>query len=94
MWEKLKIMGSSVWTFLLPFVRQMITQSGQILANVALQAVRDAMARGGTGADKRMFAFDKIVEDLKKQGIEAGKDIGISLINAAIEIAVQRVKGV
>lgn len=88
MWEKMKILMSTVWEFLLPFFRQMMTESGQILANVAMNAVT-AVAKGElSDSDKRTAAFNIIISQLEKQGIE----LGTSLINAAIEAAVQKLK--
>jgi hypothetical protein len=94
MWEKLKILSSSVWTFLLPFVRQMISKSGTILAAAALEAVKAVASNltGATNNEKRDLAFNSIVRNLESQGIKVGVDVGTSLVYAAIETAVQAMK--
>lgn len=94
MFEKLKIMMSSVWTFVLPFFKMMMSQAGPILAQAALAAVQAvaANASGATDAQKRDMAFKEIVRDLEKQGIRIGVEVSTSLINAAIETAVIKLK--
>lgn len=88
MWEKMKILMSGIWEFLLPFFRQMATQSGQILATAAMAAVTAAAQGQMTDAEKRDAAFNAILADLEKQGIS----MGTSIINAALEAAVQKLK--
>lgn len=88
MWEKMKILMSGVWEFLLPFFRQMMTQSGQILASAAMAAVTAAAQGDMTNEERRTAAFNSILADLQKQGIS----MGTSIINAALEAAVQKLK--
>jgi hypothetical protein len=67
---------------------------GEVLAQSAIQAVTvvaETAAQAG-GAEKRGVAFGLIVNDLEKKGIEIGADVTTSMINAAIEVAVQKVK--
>lgn len=94
MWERLKIFTSALWTFVLPFLRQMMTAAGPILAAAALRAVEAVAANavGATSDQKRAIAFQSIVGELKQQGIQVGVDVSTSLINAAIEVAVQKLK--
>lgn len=87
MWEKIKIMSSNVWSFVLPFVRQMLKDSGPILMDIAMAAVLQ-VASGTSNLEKRQKAFEIIKTELMKKGIVFGE----SMINAAIEIAVVKSK--
>ena len=53
-----------------------------------MNAVTAAAASALDNSEKRSYAFDIIVDDLKQHGIE----IGTSIINLAIEAAVAKVK--
>lgn len=89
-WEKIRFFMSEIWTFIKPFVKQLLTDSGKILARSAMTAVT-AVAVSMTDADgseKRKAAFDIILDDLKSQGIE----LATSTINAALEAAVVKLK--
>lgn len=87
---KFKFMMSSIWLFLLPFVQILLTKGGLILATVAMQAVQivaESM-KDEDGTDKKEAAFDIIKKELTEQGI----DLASSVINAAIEAAVLKLK--
>ena len=91
MWDRVKLITSSVWTFLRPMVLLFLSQSGQILANAAMSAVAataESYGAGANGSDKRDAAYRLIVADLQRQGIQ----LGASAINMAIEAAVQKLK--
>lgn len=94
MWEKIKIIMSSIWEFVLPFLRQLMHQAGPVLAAAALSAVKVTASslKDASGAEKRQAAFDAIVADLGKQGLQIGIDVSTSMINAAIEVALQKIK--
>jgi hypothetical protein len=94
MWEKIKLVTSAIFDFCLPFLRQLAKDAGPILAKAALAAVKIVAANysGATSSAKRDAAFELIADDLKKQGVTIGIDIGTSLVNAAIEIAYQKIK--
>lgn len=64
--------------------------AGQVLAKSALAAVKAVAENYGDadGDTKRKVAFDLIIGDLKNQGIS----MATSLVYAAIEIAVQKMK--
>lgn len=85
---KLKIMASVVWDFLKPIILEFLKDSGKELANAALEVVTSLSASDITNEEKRAEAFKRITEKLKAKGIE----IRDSLINTAIEIAVQKLK--
>lgn len=87
---KFKFMMSSIWAFLLPFVQILLTKGGIILASVAMEAVAlvaESM-KDAEGTEKKDVAFEIIKEKLKDQGI----DLASSVINAAIEAAVLKLK--
>lgn len=87
MWEKIKIMGSGIWAFILPFLRQLLKDSGPILIQAAMAAV-SAAAGKGTNDDKLKFAINMVRDELTKNGIA----IAESMIRAAVEMAVVRSK--
>lgn len=87
MWEKIRLMNSACWHFVAPFLRQMMSQAGPILAAAALEAVK-ASVGGGSSLEKRQKAFTAVQADLTQRGIV----IGTSMINAAIELAVVSLK--
>lgn len=93
MWEKIKIMSSGIWFFVLPFLRSMMKQAGPILAAAALNAVKAVASNtGASGAEKRATALDMIGQELQTAGIKIGVDVSTSLVNAALEMAVQKLK--
>ena len=95
MWEKIKLINSQIFAFVLPFLRQMMSAAGPILAAAAVQAVQAIAANTGstaTGAEKRDAAFSAIAANLEKQGVKVGTDVAVSMVNAAIELAVAQVK--
>lgn len=87
-WEKFKILSSNIIDFLLPFIKILLTQSGKILAEVALEVVTNCNDLDIQNDEKRQVAFQKIFEILSSKGIELGK----SVINTAIEMAVLKLK--
>ena len=90
MWTYLKAVSSGIWDFILPFLKVLLTQGGQILAKTAVEVVT-AVAQNYTaspGDQKKTIAFNLITDSLAKQGIQ----LGASVINAAIESAVQKIK--
>lgn len=76
--------------FLDPFLDAISKNGGELLLNVALDAVKAVAADPTilTDDDKRKTAFDHIVETLKDQGIQ----VATSAANSAIEIALQKFK--
>lgn len=94
MWEKIKLVNSAVFSFVLPFLRLLLQKSGPILVAAATQAVLvvAANASGATNQEKRNLAFEAIANDLRNKGIVVGTDVAISVVNAAIELAVVKSK--
>ena len=92
--DRFKVIFTWVWAFIKPFVKQLMSKAGPILAQAALAAVKATAQNmtGATNAEKRDAAYGLIVSDLKTQGIAVGIDVGTSMVNAAIELAVQKMK--
>ena len=91
MFEKMRFIMSQLWDFLAPFIRQMMTEAGPILARAALDAVASVATsmQSADGSAKRAAAFDQIKDSLARQGIA----LATSTINMAIEAAVVKIKG-
>ncbi|MEW6505535.1 MAG: phage holin, LLH family [Chloroflexota bacterium] len=89
--EKIKFILSKAWDFLAPFIRVLLTQAGMILAEAAMEAVKQVETTMGDsdGAAKRAAAFAMIQSSLKTKGVQ----LAASVINMAIEAAVNRMKG-
>ena len=90
MWTYLKAVSAGVWDFILPFLKILVSQAGQILAQVAMDTVKQVALNNSNvpGDQKKAIAFDVISSSLKTQGIA----LGASVINLAIETAVQKLK--
>lgn len=89
-WQKIKFIFSQIFKFLEPFIKIFLAKSGKILAEAAMRAVVATAAsyRDSDGETKRKEAFKMIKEDLERREIE----LGASVINAAIEAAVAKLK--
>lgn len=92
--NRFKLLFSSLWVFLQPFVNIFLSEFGPVLAKSALAAVKVTAANFAAepGSVKREHAYALIVSDLKYQGIQLGAQVTSSMINAALEAAVQKVK--
>lgn len=86
----LKLWLGKTWGFLKPILMVFLSQAGKLLAASALRAVKIVAESYGAkdGAEKRKAAFDLIYDDLRQQGVT----LGASVINMAIEVAVQKLK--
>lgn len=88
--ERLKTAFSDAWEFLYPFIKVFMSEVGQAVAAAAIEAVQaiaDSMG-DADGNTKREEAKKIILAKLESQGIK----VGISVIYAAIEAAVQKLK--
>lgn len=92
--DRFKVIFTWVWAFIKPFVKQLMSKAGPILAQAALAAVKATATNmaGASNDQKRDAAYSLIVSELKTQGINVGVDIGVSMVNAALEMAVQQLK--
>lgn len=82
-YEKMKIVFSSVFTMLLPFVKQFLSSYGPILLGAAKAAVAVYAAQQLSSLEKREGAYGVIVHDLQAQGITIASSVVYSAIEAA-----------
>lgn len=90
MWDAFKLWASKVWEILRPSVMVWLTSLGQRVLDLAMEVVTELAETDLSSAEKREAAFNKIKEKL----VEEGKEVKNSLINLAIEIAVNKLKSV
>lgn len=90
MWQAVKLWASKVWAVLKPSVMVWLTALGQELLALALEIVTELASTDLSNSEKREAAFDEIKDRLG----DKAEEVGSSLINLAIEIAVQKLKGV
>lgn len=88
--DKIRFIMSSLWGFLQPLISILLAQVGPVLMEAAIEAVAVAatLPEGTPGAERRAIAF-KLISDAM---IAAGYRVAASTINAAIEVAVTRLK--
>jgi len=94
---KLKFIMSWLWVFLKPVIAMLLTELGKALAQAAANAVRDAAGLPTQVSDlaRRKTAFQAVVDDMKAAGYtygEEGAQLTESMINTAIELALQGLK--
>lgn len=92
--DRIKLIFSSIWDFIWPAVKVYLTKMGPYLADAAFRAVKYTAEylTAEEGAAKREVAYGMIVEDLKRAGIEVGKQVLKHQVYGAIEIAVAKLK--
>ena len=88
MWEAIKLYMSKIWAIIKPSVMAFLTTAGQQVLDLAVEIVSELQLGDLTSDEKREAAFAQIKEKLAAEG----KVVGNSLINLAIELAVQRLK--
>jgi hypothetical protein len=88
--EKIKLFFSSIGDFLTPFIKIFLSSAGAILAEIAMKTVQNVAVDPKilTNDDKRKEAFSMIKGELAQRGITMAS----SMIYAAIEAAVQKLK--
>lgn len=91
---RFKLIFSSIWGFVQPFLKMFLTKMGPIVLAAAVDAVKSVQGDNGdlSGSAKRALAFGAIEDTLKKQAVTVGTDVAVSMVNAAIEIAVAKMK--
>lgn len=88
MFTAIKLFMSDVWIYLKPLVFTFISATGQTVLKIAIDIVSGLEAEDLSSSEKREQAFNRIKGELEVKGVEAKT----SIINAAIEIAVQKLK--
>jgi hypothetical protein len=87
-----KILGvsKSFIDFIWPLVTKQVAVSLATLLPIAYQIVKELAKNNNlNNSEKRQEAFNQLVNETKKQGLQAGD----SLLNLAIEMAVNVLKG-
>lgn len=87
-WEKFKIINNNIIEFIMPFLKILLTESGKILAEIALETVKTYASSGLTNEIKREMSRDYIKKTLSEKGISMAE----SVVNLAIEAAVVKMK--
>jgi hypothetical protein len=80
--------SKTVLTFIVPILRDGTSKLLADILPIALEVVSSLLTSNKTNEEKRKAAFVRIETAAKQRGIEAAN----SVINLAIELAVQRVK--
>lgn len=88
MWDVIKFYWSQAYQFLLPFIKILMSQLGEVLTRSAIAAVKTAQESGLSNSEKRDLAFKQIASDMS----DAGFTIATSIINLALEAAVTKLK--
>lgn len=94
---KLKFIWSWVWPLLRPIVIFFLSELGKDLAAAAAAGVRKAagLPEGTTNLERHKVAYNIVVRDMKAVGQTLGEDgakLTESMINTAIEVALQNLK--
>lgn len=84
MWEKMKIVMSGIWAFLLPSFKRMMKDYGPTLLKIALKVCLSLVANQIPGAEKKEIAFKEIKQEMTSLGFQ----VATAEINHAIESAV------
>jgi hypothetical protein len=80
--------GSSVWSFYAPILKQLFVSGTSALLPLALDIVRELAASDKSSAEKRDTAVSRLKTEATAMGVNATE----SLIRFTIESAVQRIK--
>lgn len=85
-----KLLGitSKILNFFLPILKKIVAEGLEDLLPIALEIVADLAKQEGSGKDK----FDVAVRRLTSHAQEYGLQASASVINFAIEAAVQKLK--
>jgi len=89
MWTYLKALSTGAWSFILPYLKFLLTVAGQVLREVALDTVKQVAINHANlpGTEKKVIAFNTIAASLQSKGIE----MAAREINKAIESALDLV---
>jgi hypothetical protein len=89
-WENFKIIGSKVFQFFIPLIQRFLQEGGPIILEMAFKYVPQIAASMSDkdGESKRKEVIRLMMEEAKLRGIT----LSMSLVNAAIELAVAKLK--
>lgn len=84
--EKVKLLASSLWKYVGPFISFLLKIGGEVAIMVAVNAVKRAEAEYGSGSGdiKRAFATELIIGDLQSKGTQVGIREAHDLIQTAL----------
>jgi hypothetical protein len=88
MWAAIKLYWSKIWTYIKPAVMVLLTEVGKRALAIALDVCTQLATSDLSSSEKRDAAFKQIGDKLAEEGHTAAS----SLINLAIELAVQKLK--
>ncbi|XHR30896.1 MAG: phage holin, LLH family [Chthoniobacteraceae bacterium] len=92
LWAHITGLSTSVWlyleTYVLPVLKSGVGTLLMDLAPVALKAVTDAEAQGGSNSDKFSYALNQI----KSAAVTSSTSVGASVLNTLVENALQQLK--
>lgn len=88
MWDAIKLYMSKIWAIIKPTVMAFLSKAGKEVLEMAMEIVTELSVSDLASEEKRKAAFEQIKDKLEAEG----KVVGTSLINLAIELAVQRLK--
>ena len=91
---KFKFLWSWVWAFLKPIIALLLSELGRALADAARAAVlsTEKLPPSVSNDQRRKVAYDLVVKDMENIGHTVGTKITVSMIYAAIELALQAIK--
>jgi predicted Rdx family selenoprotein len=93
MFEKIKIVMSSIFEYLLPYIKTFFTKYGAVVLSIATEVVMElAKNNDMTWQEKRDTAFNQVGDKLVQQGITIGVDVSKTLIINSIQAAVSELQ--
>lgn len=81
--------GKKTATFMDPFIKLLIKSGGEVLMEIALEAVKTMATTQMTNADKREAAVKQIMIMAQEKGLQAGENA----IRGTLEMALAKLKG-
>jgi len=89
-WEKIKLFGSQIWEYVWPLIQKFLQEGGLVALQMAFIYVPQIAASMGdaNGEAKRAEVIRLMLEEAKARGLT----LSTSMINAAIEAAVAKLK--
>jgi hypothetical protein len=82
--ERMRFLASWAWAFLRPLIRELLSDRGRLLADVARQVVGDLEDSELSGPERRAVATERIRDHIR----EVWADVPSVLLHAVIEAAI------
>lgn len=92
MWTWIKGLFTAIGTFLKPLLIKLMSQTGQMLCNVAVQAVKEVATNttATTWQEKLNAGVEIAVTQLEAQGLKLGVDFFMNEVIASITAAIAK----